>query len=141
MPQDKLSTIAELKQSGFTAMVGDGINDTPALSEADLGIAMGGGTDVALEVADAALSQNNMAHLPFIIRLSRKTRTIIRQNIIFAVSLKLSVSILLYLVAFKIVTNPMIKEYQLLLAILADTGATVLVTLNAMRLLKYRLSK
>lgn len=138
MPQDKLTAISALKKDGFTAMVGDGINDTPALSEADLGIAMGGGTDVALEVADAALSQNNMLHLPFIIQLSRKARGIIRQNIIFAVGIKLSVAVLLYLVALKIVTNPMIKEYELLLAIFADTGATVLVTLNAMRLLKTR---
>ncbi len=138
MPQDKLQTITHIKKSGFTAMVGDGINDTPALSEANLSIAMGGGTDVALEVADAALSQNNMMHLPFIIKLSRKTKTIIKQNIIFAVSLKLSVGILLYLVALKLITHPIIKEYELLLAILADTGATVLVTLNAMRLLRYK---
>ncbi len=136
MPQDKLSTIAAMKTTGFTAMVGDGINDTPALSEADLGIAMGGGTDVALEVADAALSQNNMAHLPFIIRLSRQTRRIIKQNIAFAVSIKLSVGVLLYLFAFGIVTNPIIAEYKLLLAIFADTGATVLVTLNALRILR-----
>lgn len=128
LPADKVQAVMALNAQSPLAMVGDGINDAPAMKAATIGIAMGSGTDVALETADAALTHNRLTGLAQMISLARATHANIRQNIAIALGLK----------GIFLVTT-LLGLTGLWLAVLADTGATVLVTANALRLLRKKL--
>lgn len=129
LPEDKVDRIQKYQQRDWKiGMVGDGMNDAPALATADLGIAMGGvGTDTAMETADVVLMADNIEKLPFTLRLSRKTRAIIQQNIVFSLTVKLAALLLIF---------P--NWLTLWIAVLSDTGAALIVILNSMRLTKVK---
>ena len=124
LPAQKVEKVEELLSQGCkTAFVGDGINDAPVLTRADVGIAMGAlGSDAAIESADIVLMDDKPSKLPSAIRISRKTMRIVRQNIVFALAVK---AIILALGAFGIA--------NMWTAVFGDVGVMVIAILNAMR--------
>ena len=128
MPDEKTERLEELREKyGAIGMVGDGINDAPALALADVGFAMGSGTDIAMETADVVLVQDDLKQIPFALGLSRKMKNIIIFNIVFA----LAVVVLLILAnIFQVINLPM--------GVLGHEGSTILVILNGLRLLNYK---
>lgn len=127
LPEDKLTAIKDMQQRyGATGMSGDGINDAPALAQADIGFAMGGmGTDIAMEAADVVIMNDDLRRIASTIRLSRDTHTVLWQNIALALGIK---AVFLILAVFGNATMWM--------AVFADMGASLLVVFNGLRLLR-----
>jgi len=126
LPETKVETVKQLKEKyGTVAMVGDGINDAPALATASIGVAMGEGTDVALETADVVLMKNELSRLAQAIRLSKRMNRIVKQNIIFSLTV----------IAMLICSN-FLQFLALPFGVIGHEGSTILVILNGLRLLK-----
>ena len=126
MPDGKVEKIEEIMNDfNITAYVGDGINDAPVLTAADVGIAMGNlGSDAAIEAADIVIMNDNIKLISQAVKLSRKTMRIVKQNIIFALSVK-GIILLLGALGFA----------NMWIAVFGDVGVTVIAILNAMRTL------
>lgn len=125
LPETKVKHMKELlQQHKFVGMVGDGINDAPALATATTGFAMGEGTDVALETADIILMKNDLSKIAYAVKMSRKMRRIVKQNIVFSVTV----------IALLIVSN-FLQVVDLPLGVIGHEGSTILVILNGLRML------
>ncbi|BAZ20975.1 cation-transporting ATPase [Kalymmatonema gypsitolerans NIES-4073] len=124
LPEDKLQAIQQMRRRGVVGMVGDGINDAPALAAADISFAVGG-IDIALETADVVLVGSDLRRLAYAVDLSRRTVSVIQQNVVFSLVTK---GLFLLLGTFGFV--------GLAVAVLADTGTSLLVTANGMRLFR-----
>ena len=125
LPEQKSTIITELQQQyGKTVMLGDGINDAPALVQADIGFAMGDGTDVAIDVADAVIMKNDLTRFQYAHQVSKKLDRIVWQNVIFS----------MLIVALLVVFN-FFGKIEIGLGVFVHEGSTLVVILNGLRLL------
>ncbi len=127
LPTDKFEEFEKVSSKNeLTIFVGDGINDAPVLKRADIGISMGGvGTDSAIEASDIVLMSDDLKKIPVAIQISKYTKNIIRQNLVFSISMKIII-LLLSVLGFA----------NMWLAVFADTGLTLLTILNTLRIMK-----
>lgn len=125
LPKQKLEKVKELKDNGKVIFIGDGINDSPVLAEADFGISMGEAAEIASSTADGILISNNISSLPRIIQTAKKSMRIIKFNIAFSLIVKVIV-----------LTLGILGIAPVWLAIVADTGVSLLTVLNSVRILK-----
>ena len=126
MPEDKVKVIQEYRRQGHQVlMIGDGINDAPSLVSANIGVAMGDGTDVSLETADIVMMNNDLRNIPYLMKITKKMNTIILQNVVFSISV---ITLLLMTNLFGLVV--------LTYGVFGHEVSTILVILNSLRLLK-----
>lgn len=127
MPEDKVARVEEIKKSGATVFTGDGINDAPVLAAADVGAAMGMGTDAAIESADIVLMQGGVAALAKAVAISQKIMRCVHQNVVFIMAVKVAVLIL-----------GVFGYAPIWLAVFADVGVCMIALLWSLRLLKIK---
>ena len=125
LPQEKLEKVKEKKEDGKVIFIGDGINDSPVLAEADFGISMGEATEIANNTADGILISNNITTIPQCIKISRKTIKIVKENIVISLIAKVIV-----------LTLGILGIAPIWLAVAADTGISLLTVVNSLRILK-----
>ena len=123
-PEDKVKHINAYKEKGIVVMVGDGVNDAPGLKQADIGVAMGKGTGIALETADIVLMNEQLKRIPEMMTASARLNRIIAQNLLFSVAV---ITILIISNFFQAINLP--------LGVIGHEGSTILVILNGLRML------